>query len=353
MLLKKINLLNIGYQEIFLLFIILGEQSFRAKQMVKKIYNFKNNNFNLFNNLNQNTLVKIKKIIYINTLNLFKLNYSYDGTIKFIMEINKQKIETIYIPEYNRATLCISSQIGCSLGCKFCLTGKQGYNRNLYTFEIISQILNVMKFVKKKNLRLITNIVIMGMGEPLLNFKNIITSILIMLDKYCFNFSKRKITLSTVGIIPAINNLKKYLDIKLALSLHASNNKIRNLIIPFNIKYNIENILKSVKNYIYNSKANKNGITIEYIMLKNINDKEKYAHQLAYILKNILCKINLIPFNKFLNSKYLCSSNNKIKKFYNILLNYGFIVTIRNNRGRDINAACGQLSGKVFNRIKF
>ncbi|WMC20346.1 MAG: 23S rRNA (adenine(2503)-C(2))-methyltransferase RlmN [Enterobacteriaceae bacterium PSpyr] len=347
------NLLNIGYKEIFLIFIILGEKSFRAKQLIKKIYNFKSNNFNLFNNLNKNTLIKIKKIIYINTLNLFKLNYSYDGTIKFIMEIDKQKIETIYIPEYNRATLCISSQIGCSLGCKFCFTGKQGFNRNLYTFEIISQILNVMKFIKIKKLHFITNIVIMGMGEPLLNFKNIVNSILIMLNKYCFNFSKRKITLSTVGIIPAINNLKKYLDIKLALSLHASNNKIRNLIIPLNIKYNIKNILKSIKNYIYKSKANKNGVTIEYIMLKNVNDKEKYAHQLAYILRNLLCKINLIPFNKFSYSKYLCSSNNKIHKFYNILLNYGFIVTIRKNRGIDINAACGQLSGKVFNRIKF
>ncbi|XZR53271.1 MAG: 23S rRNA (adenine(2503)-C(2))-methyltransferase RlmN [Enterobacteriaceae bacterium] len=348
---KKINLLSFNYQKIFLLFIILGEKSFRSKQIIKYIYNFNENNLNLIKNINKKTFFKINKIMNINILNIFKIKYSYDGTIKFIMEINKQKIETIYIPEKTRATLCISSQIGCSLGCKFCLTGKQGYNRNLYTSEIISQIWNVIKFVKIKKLHFITNIVIMGMGEPLLNFKNIISAILIMFDKYCFNFSKRRIILSTVGILPILNKLKKFIDIKLALSLHASNNKIRNIIIPLNKKYNIENILKSIKNYIKNSKTNKNGVTIEYIMLKGINDKYKYAHQLAFILKNILCKINLIPFNNFLGSKYLCSSYNRIYNFSRILLKYGFITIIRKNRGSDINAACGQLSGEVFNRI--
>ncbi|WMC18954.1 MAG: 23S rRNA (adenine(2503)-C(2))-methyltransferase RlmN [Enterobacteriaceae bacterium PSpicST2] len=340
------NLLSINYRKIFFLLIILGEKSFRAKQIIKYIYSFYSNNLNLIKNINKKILKKITKIIYIYTLNIFKIKYSYDGTIKFIMGINKKIINTIYIPEKKRFTLCISSQIGCFVGCNFCYTGKQGFNRNLNTSEIISQIWNIAKFIKKKNLNFITNIVIMGMGEPLLNLKNIISSILIMRDKYCFNFSKRRITLSTVGIIPALNKLKNFVDIRLAISLHASNDKIRNIIIPFNKKYNIKNILKSAKNYIKNSKANKNGVTIEYVMLNGINDKYKHAHQLAFILKNILCKINLIPWNKFNKSEYKCSSYKRINIFSKILIKYGFVVIIRKNRGIDINAACGQLFEK-------
>ncbi|XZR52888.1 MAG: 23S rRNA (adenine(2503)-C(2))-methyltransferase RlmN [Enterobacteriaceae bacterium] len=346
---KKINLLGINYQKIFFLFIILGEKSFKAKQIIKYIYTFYNKNLNLVKNISKKTLKKISKILHIYNLNIIETKYSFDGTIKFIMKINKKKIETVYIPEKNRFTLCISSQIGCFVGCKFCFTGNQGFNGNLYTSEIISQIWNVIKFIKKKKLNYITNIVIMGMGEPLLNFKNIVSSLLIIRHKYCFNFSKRCITLSTVGIIPALNKLKNLIDIKLAISLHASNNKIRNTIIPINKKYNIENILISAKKYIKNSKANKNGVTIEYVMLNGINDKYKYAHQLAYILKNISCKINLIPWNKFFKSIYKCSSKKRINNFSKILLKYGFIVTIRKNRGVDINAACGQLSSKIFN----
>ncbi|WGS66317.1 23S rRNA (adenine(2503)-C(2))-methyltransferase RlmN [Enterobacteriaceae bacterium ET-AT1-13] len=350
---KKINLLSINYQKIFFLSILLGEKSFRAKQIIKYVYSFYSDNLNLIKNINIKTFKKFQKIIFIRTLNIYKIQYSYDGTIKFIMEINKKKIETIYIPEKKRFTLCISSQIGCFVGCDFCFTSKQGFNRNLYTSEIISQIWNVFKFIIKKKINFITNIVIMGMGEPLLNFSNIVSSILIMRDKYCFNFSKRVITLSTVGIVPALDKLKNFVDIKLALSLHASNDKIRNIIIPFNKKYNIKSILKSAKKYIKNSKANKNGVTIEYVMLDGINDKYKYAYQLAFLLKNISCKINLIPWNKFLKSKYKCSSIKRINNFSKILLKFGFIVTIRKNRGIDINAACGQLSGEIFNNTNF
>ncbi|BFI91163.1 bifunctional tRNA (adenosine(37)-C2)-methyltransferase TrmG/ribosomal RNA large subunit methyltransferase RlmN [Enterobacterales bacterium endosymbiont of Anomoneura mori] len=315
------------------------------------IYNFYINDLNLINNINKKILNKIKKILNIKNIKIYKIIYSNDGTIKFIMKIDKQRIETIYIPEKYRATLCISSQIGCFVGCKFCLTGKQGFNRNLYISEIISQILNVKKIIKKKKLKNITNIVFMGMGEPLLNFKNVVSSILIIVDKYCLNFSKYRITLSTVGIIPALKKLKNIIDINLALSLHFTNNKIRNNLIPINNKYNIKNILKASKEYINNSKVNKNGLTIEYVMLKNVNDNTKDVYKLISILKNIPCKINLIPFNNFLKSKFICSTKKKINTFFKILKKNGFIVTIRKKRGNDINASCGQLSGKILNRI--
>lgn len=351
--LKKINLLNLNKNKMRDFFCSIGEKSFRADQIMIWMYQKNFENFNDMTNINKNLKEKLKKIVEIKAPKIFKEIKSLDGTIKWMMDIgNKQLIETVYIPEKKRSTICISSQAGCTLGCKFCATSYQGFNRNLKVCEIIGQIWMAIKTLKKNGnyKKPISNIVIMGMGEPLLNFNNIVDSIKIMIDNKGFSLSKRHITLSTAGIAPALNKLGKYVNVNLALSLHASNDKIRDSIMPINKKYNISQVLESVKNYLNETK--KNIFTIEYVMLNNINDYNKNAYELVKLLKNIPCKINLIPWNSFSGALYSCSNNIRIHKFANILTNHGFIATIRKNRGQDINAACGQLTGLILNRIK-
>ncbi|QTM69244.1 23S rRNA (adenine(2503)-C(2))-methyltransferase RlmN, partial [Buchnera aphidicola (Hormaphis cornu)] len=231
----------------------------------------------------------------------------------------------------------------------FCSTGAQGFIRNLFVSEIIGQVLQAFKYISTNTeFPNIKNIVIMGMGEPLLNFSNIINVIKILLDKRAFKLSKQHITLSTSGIVPGINKLRKSrIDIRLAISLHAPNDNLRNKIMPINYRYNIANMLLAVKQYIQYSKANRGGVTIEYVMLAGINDSSEHARQLAKLLSTLPSKINLIPWNSFFGSTFSCSSDQKIFNFYKILTGKGLTTTIRNNRGKDINAACGQLSGQI------
>ncbi|MGK2896832.1 MAG: 23S rRNA (adenine(2503)-C(2))-methyltransferase RlmN [Candidatus Makana argininalis] len=351
---KKINLLDMNRKELINFFLKISEKEFRAKQIMKWIYHNGCNNFNNMSNINSKLKLKLKNISKIKIPKIHKQYISQDNTIKWIIQIKNQQIETVYIPEKNRSTLCISSQIGCPLKCSFCSTAKQGFNRNLKTSEIIGQILIANKFIKLYNLnkkKKITNIVIMGMGEPLLNFQNIKKSIDIMIDRFGFFLSKKKITISTSGIVPMIKKLHN-MNISLAISLHAPNDIIRNKIMPINIKYNINSLIYAIKKYIKKSKKKTTRVTIEYVMIKNINDKIEHAHQLAKLLYNINCIINIIPFNQFTGSIYQCSSKKQIKIFYKILINYGLITTIRKTRGVDINASCGQLVGNVINRIK-
>lgn len=346
---SKVNLLNLDPKKMQLFLTSIGAKNFASDQIMKWIYNHNCYDFNKMLNISKNIRKKLNQIAYIKISNFSEEKVSSDGTKKWITSLNEQKIETVYIPEKKRSTLCISSQIGCALKCDFCATGKQGFNRNLTTSEIISQILQAKKKLKDKKL---TNIVFMGMGEPLLNLNNVIAALKIILNKNGFGLSKRRITLSTSGIIPAIDKLSQKIDVNLAISLHASNNDIRNLIMPINKKYNIELLLNSVSRYLKNSNANRNGVTIEYVMLKNINDSIKNAEELAYILKKIPSKINLIPWNSFKNSSFTSSTINRINIFANILRKKGFSTTIRKNRGEDINAACGQLTGNIINRSK-
>ncbi|WP_295164478.1 23S rRNA (adenine(2503)-C(2))-methyltransferase RlmN [uncultured Buchnera sp.] len=348
----KINLLDLNRKEIELFLASLGAKKFVTEQLMKWIYNYNCSNFDLMSNLKKDMRKKISEKSYVFASDFTEEKVSYDGTIKWITSIDKQKIETIYIPEKKRATLCVSSQIGCSLKCTFCATGQQGFNRNLKVSEIISQIWQANKKLKEKNNNIITNIVFMGMGEPLLNLNNVISAIKIILDKNGFGLSKRRITLSTSGIVPALDKLSKKIDVSLAISLHAPNDFIRNSIMPINKKYNIQSFLNSVSQYLKGSHANRGGVTVEYVMLSGINDSNKNAEELANILKKIPSKINLIPWNFFKNANFVCSSNNRINIFANILRKKGFNTTIRKNRGQDINAACGQLTGEIINRIK-
>lgn len=351
---NKINLLDLNRQNLEFFLDSLGAKTFSAEQIMKWIYQHDCTDFNLMSNINKTTRKKLHATSYIFLSKFIQEKISSDGTIKWITEINHQEIETVYIPEFKRSTLCISSQIGCLLKCSFCATGKQGFNRNLKVFEIISQILQANKRLKEKNItKSITNIVFMGMGEPLLNFKNVVCALKIILDKDGFGLSKRRVTLSTAGIVPALNKLSKAIDVCLAISLHAPNDLIRNSIMPINIRYNISSILDAAYNYLKNSTANRNGITIEYVMLSGINDSNENAEQLSNILKKIPSKINLIPWNSFFGANFSSSSINRINIFANILRKNGFVVIIRKNRGKDIHAACGQLTGHVNNRLEY
>lgn len=350
---KKINLLNFNTQQMRRFFTEIGEDAFRAHQVMKWIYQNYQDNFDKMVNLNKVLRKKLKQVAEIRAPEIVEHHTSYDGTIKWVIRVDKQKIETVYIPEKKRATLCISSQVGCALGCTFCSTAKQGFNRNLNTSEITGQIWQAAKLIQKdKKKQPITNIVMMGMGEPLLNLKNVISAIQIMIDDFGFNISKHRITVSTSGVVPGINKLADMVDVGLAISLHAPNDQIRNKIIPLNKKYNIKELLRSACQYLKKTRANRRKITIEYVMLNQINDQVEHAKQLAHLLKKIPCKINLIPWNSFPNSTHKCSSINRINNFYKCLINYGFITTIRKIRGTDIDAACGQLTGDVIDRTK-
>ncbi|CUR53163.1 Dual-specificity RNA methyltransferase RlmN,partial [Buchnera aphidicola (Tuberolachnus salignus)] len=346
---KKINLLSLNFKKMQNFCLFLGEKKFRAQQIMHWIYKKFCKNFDDMINLNFSCKEKLKKYAVIKSPIIKFQELSKDGTIKLGFLFNKKIVETLYIPDKKRVTLCISSQIGCPLKCTFCATGTLGFTRNLFVEEIIVQVWYIMKknyfekeFFKKK----ITNIVFMGMGEPLLNFKNIKTVLKILTHKYGGNFSKHKITLSTSGIIPALKNMIKKIDISLAISLHAPNDKIRNFLMPINKKYNIRNLLNVIKKYLEYSKANRNRVTIEYVMLKDINDQKEHALELSKLLHNISCKINLIPWNIFPFSSYASSPMENIINFSKILIKKGFITTIRKNRGSDINASCGQLVGK-------
>lgn len=351
---KKINLLDFDRENLRKIISYNEEYAFRADQIMKWIYKYLVNNFDKMTNINKKLQNKLKKMFEIKAPKIVEEQISIDGTIKWLMNVNKQNIETIYIPEKKRNTLCISSQVGCLLGCKFCATAYQGFNRNLRVSEIVGQIWRAEKTIKNKfndHKKLISHIVIMGMGEPLLNFSNIVNAIKIMCDTFGFGLSKKNITLSTSGLVPELNKLGEYVSVQLAISLHASNNLVRSSIMPINNKYNIENVLTAARNYIKKSNINKK-FTIEYVMLKNINDCNNSAKELSKILKYMPCKINLIPWNSFPESCYECSSIQRILEFSNILVKNGFTTTIRRNRGKDINAACGQLKGLVTNRIK-
>ncbi|QCI22148.1 23S rRNA (adenine(2503)-C(2))-methyltransferase RlmN [Buchnera aphidicola] len=350
---NKINLLDLNPKNLYFFLNSLGEKNFSSKQIMNWIYKHNCNDVNKMLNISIKTRKKLNEKSYIFASEFIEEKISSDGTIKWITSIDNQKIETVYIPEKKRSTLCVSSQIGCALKCRFCATGQQGFNRNLKVSEIIAQIWQANKILKQKNINNhISNIVFMGMGEPLLNLNNVVSAIKIILDQYGFSLSKRRITLSTSGIAPALKKMKNMIDVSLAISLHAPNDSIRDIIMPINKKYNIQSILSSTLKYLKYSKANYGGVTIEYVMLNGINDSNKNAHELSLLLNNIPSKINLIPWNPFLGSSFLSSNLNRINIFANILRSKGFTTIIRKNRGQDINAACGQLTGNIINRFQ-
>ena len=352
---KKINLMDLTRQQMREFFKELGEKPFRADQLVKWIYHFGEDNFDNMTNINKKLREKLKSVAEIKAPEVAVEQRSADGTIKWAMQVGEQQVETVYIPEADRATLCVSSQVGCALACTFCSTAQQGFNRNLTVSEIIGQVWRASKIIGNfgvTGIRPITNVVMMGMGEPLLNVANVVPAMEIMLDDFAYGLSKRRVTLSTSGVVPALDNLSKMIDVALAISLHAPNDELRDEIMPINKKYNIKTLIDSVNRYLSVSNANHGKVTIEYVMLDHVNDGVEHAHQLAEVLKNTPCKINLIPWNPFPEAPYAKSSNTRIDRFQKTLMEYGFTVIIRKTRGDDIDAACGQLAGDVIDRTK-
>ncbi|ADD78028.1 23S rRNA (adenine2503-C2)-methyltransferase [Pantoea sp. PA1] len=352
---QKINLLDLNRQQMREFFVSLGEKPFRADQVMKWIYHYCCDDFEQMTDINKKLRNRLMELTEIRAPEVAEEMRSTDGTIKWAIRVGDQLVETVYIPEGDRATLCVSSQVGCALECKFCSTAQQGFNRNLRVSEIIGQVWRAAKIVgaaKVTGQRPITNVVMMGMGEPLLNLNNVVPAMEIMLDDFGFGLSKRRVTLSTSGVVPALDKLGDMIDVALAISLHAPNDKLRDDIVPINKKYNIETFLAAVKRYIGKSNANQGRVTIEYVLLDHVNDSTDDAHELAALLKETPCKINLIPWNPFPGAPYGRSSNSRIDRFSKVLMDYGFTTIVRKTRGDDIDAACGQLAGEVIDRTK-
>ncbi|MCD4862769.1 23S rRNA (adenine(2503)-C(2))-methyltransferase RlmN [Pseudomonas sp. PLB05] len=351
----KVNLLGLTQPQLESFFESIGEKRFRAGQVMKWIHHFGIDDFDAMSNLGKALKEKLKAAAEIRGPEIVSEDISRDGTRKWVIRVASGScVETVYIPQNGRGTLCVSSQAGCALDCSFCSTGKQGFNSNLTAAEVIGQVWIANKSfgsVPAKIDRAITNVVMMGMGEPLLNFDNVVAAMRIMMDDLGYGISKRKVTLSTSGVVPMIEELAKHIDVSLALSLHAPNDELRNELVPINRKYPLAMLLDACQRYI-RQLGEKRVLTIEYTLLKDVNDLPEHALQLIELLRNVPCKINLIPFNPFPHSGYERPSKNATRRFQELLVQAGFNVTVRTTRGDDIDAACGQLVGQVVDRTR-
>ncbi|NOZ51783.1 MAG: 23S rRNA (adenine(2503)-C(2))-methyltransferase RlmN [Gammaproteobacteria bacterium] len=350
---NKVNLLNLSRSEMESFFTDLGEKGFRAPQVFKWIYQQGVDDFDAMTNLSKNLRAKLKEIAEIRTPKIIMQQCSEeDGTHKWVLQVDSgNHIEMVFIPGQGRGTLCVSSQIGCALACSFCSTAQQGFNRNLTTAEIIGQLWVAGRALglDPKGQRIISNVVMMGMGEPLLNFDNVVKAMDLMMDDFSYGLSKRRVTLSTAGVVPALDRLQQVSDVSLAVSLHAPNDALRNELVPLNRKYPIKALLLACKRYVGDDRRR---VTFEYVMLEGVNDSVQHAFELVKLLKNVPAKVNLIPFNPFPSTQYQCSSQEVINQFRDILMQNDLVTITRKTRGDDIDAACGQLVGKVMDRTK-
>ena len=346
----KTNLLGYSQKSLEVFFKDIGEPSFRAKQLLKWVHQKGELDFGMMTDFNKTLRERLKSIAILKAPIVKSVLTSEEGTKKYLVELDSgSSIEMVRIPEKKRMTLCISSQAGCALQCTFCATGAQGFDQNLTSDEIIGQVW-LANFYDRDETP-ITNVVFMGMGEPLLNFNPVMESVEIMRNQIAYCLSRKRITISTSGIVPQINKLADLTDVSLAISLHAAENELRDIIVPINKKYPIKELLNSCKNYL-SKQTGKRNITIEYILIDGINDSLKHAASLSKILSTLSCKINLIPFNPFEGSDYKRSSNKSIYAFKNYMVNKGYITTCRITRGDAIDGACGQLVGNLKKTIK-
>jgi len=353
---SKVNLLGLSRVQMEAFFADLGEKRFRAEQVMKWIHHHGQCDIAEMTNLGKALREKLAAIAEVRPPEIAEQKDSVDGTRKWAIRVDGGAlVEAVLIPEGDRATLCVSSQVGCSLDCKFCSTGKQGFQRDLTAAEIIGQVwlaIDSFNAFKPGTPRVVTNVVMMGMGEPLLNFDNVVTAMSLMTEDIAYGLSKRRVTLSTSGVVPALDRLAEFSDVSLAISLHAPNDKIRSEIVPINKRYPIAQLLSSAKAYIDAQTDTKRVVTIEYTMMAGVNDQVEHARELTQLLDGYPCKINLIPFNDFPNSGFKRPSGNAVQRFWQVLVDAGFIVTVRTTRGDDIDAACGQLVGDVVDRTR-
>jgi len=359
-----INLLNFNQAQLADYFASIGEKPFRAKQLMRWMHHFGVHDFAQMTDIAKSLREKLAIEAEITLPNVQLEQVSNDGTRKWLIGTDDIKtgaassIETVFIPEDDRGTLCISSQVGCALACTFCSTGAQGFNRNLSVAEIIGQLAIANQSLRQEagfdllpaGERIISNVVMMGMGEPLTNYDNVVTAMQIMLDDSAYGLSRRRVTLSTSGIVPAMDKLKEDCAVALAVSLHAPNDALRDILVPINKKYPLKELMAACNRYL--EKAPRDFVTFEYVMLDGVNDTVEHAHELLALIKHVPCKLNLIPFNPFPNSGYETSKSSHIRVFRDILMQAGYVVTVRKTRGDDIDAACGQLAGKVLDKTK-
>lgn len=350
---SKINLLDLNRADMEAFFAELGEKRFRANQVIQWIHQYGVSDFAEMTNLSKDLRARLEEAAEIRTPEIVVDQASNDGTHKWLLRLDSgNSVETVFIPEKGRGTLCVSTQVGCALECSFCSTAQQGFNRNLTVSEIIGQIWVANKALGRdpKGDRIISNVVFMGMGEPLLNFDNTVKAIDLLMDDFAYGLSKRRVTVSTSGVVPALDRLKQVSDVALALSLHAPDDELRNKLVPLNKKYPIREVLDACKRYIEGDTRRK--VTIEYVMLEGVNDSIDHAKALVKLLKGLPSKVNLIPFNPFPGTQYKRSSEETINRFRDVLIKGGLITITRRTRGDDIDAACGQLVGKVIDKTK-
>lgn len=347
-----VNLLDYNQQDLCDFFKQLGEPAYRGSQLLKWIHQYGVTDFTQMTNFSKALQKKLSEASEMVVPEVIFHQKSKDGTQKWLLKLHcGNSVETVFIPEDDRGTLCVSSQVGCGLNCSFCSTGTQGFNRNLSTAEIIGQVWIAARTLSEQNGfhdRHVTNVVLMGMGEPLLNFDNVVKATEIMMDDFGYGLSKRRVTLSSSGLVPELEKLSKVSDVALAISLHAPNDKLRNELVPINKKYPLKSLMHLCKHYFDN--APRRRITFEYVMLDQVNDHLEHAKELVALLANIPCKVNLIPFNPFPGTKYTRSPLERILAFQRFLLDKGINTIIRRTRGDDIDAACGQLVGSFMDK---
>ncbi|BCO31328.1 dual-specificity RNA methyltransferase RlmN [Thiohalobacter sp. COW1] len=350
---RTTNLLDLDRRGLEGFFAAMGEKSFRAQQVMKWIYQLDVDDFAGMSNLSKALRERLHNAARMELPRVVMDRLSADGSRKLLLQLaDGNCIETVFIPEKERGTLCVSSQVGCMLNCSFCSTAQQGFNRNLTTAEIIGQVLLASRALggDVQHKRAITNVVMMGMGEPLLNYDAVVRAMNIMRDDLAFGLSKRRITLSTSGIVPELDRLRAECDVSLAVSLHATNDELRNELVPINRKYPIAELMEACRRYVADEPRRR--VTFEYVMLAGVNDSDAHARELLRLLRRVPSKVNLIPFNPFPNTAYVSSDPQRILEFQNILINGGIVTVTRKTRGDDIAAACGQLAGEFRDRTR-
>lgn len=366
-----VNLLDFDVDGLVAWFAGLGEKPFRARQVMRWMHREGCDDFDAMTDVAKSLRAKLKEVATIRAPLPVRDSVSADGTRKWLLDVgNANAVETVFIPETHRGTLCVSSQAGCALDCAFCSTGKQGFNRNLSVAEIIGQLWLANKLLgaarvdaaaaaedaadleagEQDNGRIISNVVMMGMGEPLANFDNVVTALRLMLDDHAYGLSRRRVTVSTSGIVPAIDRLRDECPVALAVSLHASNDALRDRLVPINRKYPLRELMAACRRYL--ERAPRDFVTFEYVMLDGVNDSDAHARELVALVRDVPCKFNLIPFNPFPHAGFERSSAERIRRFGAILIDAGIVTTTRKTRGDDVDAACGQLAGQVQDKTR-
>ncbi|MEO8461022.1 MAG: 23S rRNA (adenine(2503)-C(2))-methyltransferase RlmN [Dokdonella sp.] len=347
------NLFELDRNGLRAFFAVIGEKPYRAEQVMKWIYHRHATSFGAMTDLGKGLRDKLSSVAVVEPPKVVFEKQSSDATYKWLLGMDgRNAIETVFIPETGRGTLCVSSQIGCALNCTFCSTGTQGFNRNLSVAEIIGQVWVAARHLGNvpHHKRRLTNVVMMGMGEPLLNFDNVVPAMNIMRDDLGFGLANKRVTLSTAGLVPMIDRLSEDSDVSLAVSLHAPNDELRSELVPLNKKYPIDELLAACARYA--KRRPKTSITFEYTMMKGINDSPDLARQLVKLMRRLPSKVNLIPFNPFVGTRYERSDETTIRAFQKILLDADVLTMVRRTRGDDIDAACGQLKGQVADRTR-